>query len=135
MQLSFSLKNSITFLYILTPLPKDALKPFLTPFQAKKKRFCYKEPLKILEGHFFSSICVLGEIHAVSRYRLISDSLGKCKSFDCLIAKVTPESYYSQGTKPFQKKMYPPFFKCDVHLFLKARAQVLPTDAQFSTLM
>lgn len=57
--------------------------------------FCHKESLKILEGHFSLSVCILGENYAVSRYRLISYSLGKCKSFDCLIAKTTPESYYS----------------------------------------
>lgn len=60
-----------------------------------KNRFCYEESLKILKGHFSSSVCDLGEIHAVSRSRLISYSLGKFKSFDCLIAKLTPESYYS----------------------------------------
>lgn len=61
----------------------------------KKKMFCHKESLKILEGHFSLSVYILGEIYAVSEYRLISYSLGKCKTFDCLIAKATPESYSS----------------------------------------
>lgn len=60
-----------------------------------KNRFCYEESLKVLEGHFSSSVCDLQKIYAVSRYKLISYSLGKFKSFDCLIATVTPESYYS----------------------------------------
>lgn len=41
-----------------------------------KNKFRYKEPLKILEGHFSSSVCILEEIYAVSRYRLISYSFG-----------------------------------------------------------
>jgi hypothetical protein len=55
-----------------------------------KNKFCYKEPLKILKGLFSSSVCDLVEI-----YRLISYSFGKFKSFGYLIAKVTPEIYYS----------------------------------------
>lgn len=61
-----------------------------------KNRFCYVESLKILEGHFSSSsVCVLGETYTVPGYRLISYSLGRCKTFDCLITKLTPGSYYS----------------------------------------
>lgn len=41
---------------------------------------------------------------------LLSYSLGKFKSFDYLIAKVTTESYYSSGTKHSQKVMYPASF-------------------------
>lgn len=44
-----------------------------------ENKFHYKEPLKIFEGHF-SSVCVLEEIYAVSRYRLISYSFGNLKA-------------------------------------------------------
>lgn len=36
-----------------------------------KKRFCYEKSLKILEGHFSSSVCNMQEIYAISRHWLI----------------------------------------------------------------
>lgn len=33
-----------------------------------KKKFCYENSLKILEGHFSSSVCNMQEIYAVSRH-------------------------------------------------------------------
>lgn len=42
-----------------------------------KNRFCKEKSLKILEGHFFSSVCDPGEIYAISRYMFISYSLSK----------------------------------------------------------
>lgn len=64
--MSFPLKNSITFLYILTPLLKDALKSFLTPFEAKTDS-ARKSRLRFLKDISSHGHVIWG------RYRLFQD--------------------------------------------------------------